>query len=403
MVKSDENFCILFTVKGVNQKDQVQLMSPHHSPEKINSIFIDQVKGYAIFATDTHGTITTWNKGAEKLKGYTEEEIIGQFYGILHPDEHQHAGKPEEELELALQNGAYETEDWRKRKDGSLFWATVILTPIYSDEGEHVGFTKITGDITRQKELQDKLAARQQSALEHKNTELQRINLDLDNFIYTASHDLRSPITNIEGLVTFLKQDLKESGCLSPETDEILQRVVTSVDRFKQTIKDLTEISRLHTDNSESAADEIINIREVYEDIIADLGYPNRNKGVLIKTDFQVYQLLFSKKNFRSILFNLISNALKFRSPERDCIIDIWTRLEEPYVKLTVKDNGVGIHERHHEQLFSMFKRFHDHVDGTGIGLYMVKRMVENAGGKIEVESKEGVGTEFDLFLKAAV
>jgi signal transduction histidine kinase len=133
------------------------------------------------------------------------------------------------------------------------------------------------------------------------------------------------------------------------------------------------------------------------------LGYPNRNKGVLIKTDFQVYQLLFSKKNFRSILFNLISNALKFRSPERDCIIDIWTRLEEPYVKLTVKDNGVGIHERHHEQLFSMFKRFHDHVDGTGIGLYMVKRMVENAGGKIEVESKEGVGTEFDLFLKAAV
>lgn len=378
-------------------------MSPLHSPEKINSIFIEQVKGYAIFATDIHGTITTWNKGAEKVKGYTAEEIIGQYYGILHPDEYQQAGKPKEELELALQNGAYEAEDWRKRKDGSLFWATVIMTPIYSDEGKHIGFTKITGDITRQKELQDQLADRQQSALEHKNTELQRINLDLDNFIYTASHDLRSPITNIEGLVTYLKQVLTESGCLSPETDEILQRVVNSVDRFKQTIKDLTEISRLHNENSESAADEILNIQAVYEDIIADLGYPSRNKGVFIKTDFQVHQLMFSKKNLRSILFNLISNALKFRSPERDCIIDICTRLEEPYVKLTIKDNGVGIHERHHEQLFSMFKRFHDHVDGTGIGLYMVKRMVENAGGKIEVKSEEGVGTEFELFLKAAV
>ncbi|MHC2990139.1 histidine kinase [Pontibacter sp. HJ8] len=378
-------------------------MNPFDSPDKLNSIFIDQIKGYAIFATDVNGIIMTWNKGAEKVKGYTEEEIIGQFYGILHPDEYQHAGKPVQELQQALQNGAYEAEDWRKRKDGSLFWATVILTPIFSDDGEHVGFTKVTGDITRQKELQDKLADRQQSALEHKNTELQRINLDLDNFIYTASHDLRSPITNIEGLMTFLKQDLKEAGCLSPQTDEILQRVVNSVDRFKQTIKDLTEISRLHNENSESAADEIINIQEVYHDILADLGYPGRNKGVFIKADFQVHQLMFSKKNFRSILFNLISNALKFRSQERDCIIDICTRLEEPYVKLTIQDNGVGIHTRHHEQLFSMFKRFHDHVEGTGIGLYMVKRMVENAGGKIEVESDEGVGTKFELFLKAAV
>ncbi|WP_299700146.1 PAS domain-containing sensor histidine kinase [uncultured Pontibacter sp.] len=378
-------------------------MDPLNSPEKLSILFINQIKGYAIFTTDKNGIITSWNEGAERVKGYTEEEIIGQFYGILHPDEYQQAGKPEEELAIALEKGIFENEDWRRRKDGSLFWASVVLTPIFSDAGEHVGFTKVTGDITKQKELQDKLAERQQSALEHKNTELQRINSDLDNFIYTASHDLRSPITNIEGLIGYLKEELSEMSCMNEETEEILQRVESSVDRFKHTIEDLTEISRLQKNLSESASDEIINVQEVYEDILADMGYPTKENGIFIETHFEVHQLKFSKKNFRSVLFNLISNSLKYRSPDRDLVINIHTRLEEPYVRLSVQDNGLGIHKRHHQQLFTMFKRFHDHVQGTGVGLYMVKRIVENAGGRIEVESNEGDGSKFILYLKAAV
>ncbi|RDV14575.1 PAS domain-containing sensor histidine kinase [Pontibacter diazotrophicus] len=375
-------------------------MDPHYSEESINSFFINQIKDYAIFATDTKGIITAWNIGAERLKGYTEKEIVGQFYGILHPYEYQQAGVPEQELDIALEKGSYDVEAWRKRKDDSLFWATVTLTPIFSADGQHVGYTKITGDISKQKELQDKLAERQQGALEHKNKELQKINHDLDNFVYTASHDLRSPIANIEALTKLLKEELTESDCLSTETDEILQRVLTSISRFKSTIEDLTVVSRLQNDVSEGLTDEIINIKEVYEDIIADLGYPTELNVCFIQTDFKVYQLRFSKKNLRSILYNLISNAIKFQSPERDCIIKIHTQLEEPYVVLSVEDNGVGIDELHHEHLFTMFKRFHEHVEGTGIGLFMVKRIVENAGGKIEVESKKGIGTEFKIYFK---
>jgi PAS domain S-box-containing protein len=378
-------------------------MDPINSPEDLNTFFIEQIKDYAIFATDKHGIIISWNKGAERVKGYTEEEIVGQYYGILHPDEYQQAGKPQEELEKALKHGSFEDEDWRRRKDGTLFWATVTLTPIYSKEGEHIGFTKITGDMTKQKELEDKLAERRQSVLEEKNSELKRINLDLDNFIYTASHDLRSPITNIEGLIGYLKEELTEMKCMNAETEEILQRVISSVDRFKHTIQDLTEISRLHKNFSESASDEIIDIQEVYDDILADMGYPTKKDGIFIQTNFQVHQLRFSKKNFRSVLFNLISNSLKYKAPDRDCIIRIHTRLEEPYVRLSVEDNGLGIHKRHHAQLFTMFKRFHDHVQGTGVGLYMVKRIVENAGGKIEVASAEGAGTRFNLYLRAEV
>ncbi len=378
-------------------------MTSPQPDENIYSHFINQVKDYAIFATDTNGVISSWNIGAERLKGYAEEEIIGQYYGILHPDEYQQAGVPQRELDDALQHGVYEKEDWRKKKDGSLFWASVKLTPIFSENGQHLGFTKITGDISKQKDLQDKLAERQQGALEDKNQELKKINFDLDNFIYTASHDLRSPITNIEALVGFLEDRLQESGCLNAEIEEIVQRVHSSVDRFKQTVADLTEITRLHKDFSENPSDEILNIKEVYEDIIADMHDPIQRKICFIQTDFQVHQLKFSKKNFRSILYNLLSNAIKYQSPDRDCIIRIHTRLEEPYLILSVQDNGLGLNEQQQQNLYTMFKRFHDHVEGSGIGLFMVKRILDNAGGKIEVTSEEDNGAEFKIYFKADI
>ncbi|WP_245652284.1 sensor histidine kinase [Rufibacter tibetensis] len=231
---------------------------------------------------------------------------------------------------------------------------------------------------------------------------MERINLDLDNFIYTASHDLRSPITNIEALMNYLEEKLKEENALSEETKEVLQRVMDSVNRFKRTIEDLAAISRLQKDTVEEAAEIVTNIKDVYEDIMADFDYPNQN-ACFIQTDFQVRQLNFSKKNFRSILYNLLSNALKYQANERDCIVHVTTHLEEPYVVLQVKDNGLGMNPRQQEQLFTMFRRFHDHVEGTGVGLFMVKRIVDNADGKIEVESEEGEGTTFRVYLQAAM
>lgn len=368
--------------------------------ESLSTNFINQVKDYAIFAMDPKGIIVTWNMGAERLKGYAEEEVVGHYYGMLFPDTYRQAGKPEEEIELALKNGVYEAHDWRRRKDGSHFWADVVLTPIYAGDGEHIGFTKVTGDITRQKEMQDELAKRH-DALKDKNQELQRINLDLDNFVYTASHDLRSPITNIEGLVKYVKDDLSDAGCLSSETEFMLERVMLSVDRFKRTIEDLTEVSKLQKNAVELLSEEIINIETVYQDIIEDLGDPSDQPGIFIKTEFQVHQLKFSRKNFRSILYNLLSNAIKYRSPHRDCVIQVDTCLEDSAVVLKVKDNGLGMSKKQLRKLFTMFQRFHDHVDGTGIGLFMVKRIIDNAGGSIEVRSEEGVGSEFRVYFAA--
>ncbi len=378
-------------------------MESLHPKEILNSYFIEQIKDYAIFSTDTQGIINGWNAGAERIKGYTEEEVIGRFYGMLHPDEYQQAGMPERELELALKNGVYTTEDWRKRKDGSLFWASVTLTAIFSPDGRHIGYTKITGNLTRQKELQDKLAERQQEALEHKNNQLQKTNRDLENFIYTASHDLRSPITHIEALMKVLRKRIAGSNCLNEGIAEVLDRVTASVARLNRTIIDLTEISRLQRDLEESLSDEIVNVKEVYEDVMADMSHAGEARRCFIQTDFQVHQIRFSKKNFRSILYNLLSNAIKYQSPGRECVIWLSTRLEESCVVLAVKDNGLGISARHREQLYTMFKRFHDHVEGSGIGLFMVKRIIDNAGGKITVESEEGSGSEFKVYFPSAM
>ena len=184
---------------------------------------------------------------------------------------------------------------------------------------------------------------------------------------------------------------------------QFVQRIESSVDRFKHTIEDLTNISRLQKDLGEHATEEIITVKEVYDDIVADLDFSTELSACAISVDFQVHQLRFSKKNFRSILYNMVSNAIKYQSPERPCIIHIHTVSEEPYVVLKVKDNGLGISKRNLEQLYTMFRRFHKHVEGSGVGLYMVKRIIENAGGKIEVESQEGSGTEFKVYFKSSL
>jgi len=374
-------------------------MSLPVDPNFIYSQFINQVKEYAIFATDNNGIITFWNEGAERIKGYKDEEIIGHYYGMLFPDDYQKEGKPENTIKQAQAVGLYEAEDWRKRKDGSLFWAKVTLTPIYAPTGEQLGFTKVTQDLTQQKKLKDELAQQHEEIIQ-KNNELKVINVDLDNFIYTASHDLKSPIANIEGLIDLLNIELNACDCLDESTTTILQHVTLSIKRFKSTVNDLTEISKLHKNLTQGLTEEEINIRQIYEEIMEANGLSFTNTKCEVQTDFQVQKINYSQKNFRSILYNLLSNAFRYNSPDRACVIQIKTFEEAASIVLSVKDNGLGIKKANQPKLFTMFKRFHSHVEGTGIGLYMIKRIIENVGGRIEVESAEGQGSEFKVFFK---
>lgn len=250
--------------------------------------------------------------------------------------------------------------------------------------------TRINKEL--QIEIQTRLKAEQQ--IKKTNAELTKINRDLDNFIYTASHDLRAPISNIEGLINALKDG---DSYQEDSTKMLIDLMYESVEKFKITISDLTEISKIHKD--EDYLQEKVHFETILSETnisIQDLISTSNSK---INFDFsRCPEISFSRKNLKSVFYNLISNAIKFRSHERSPEIYLRTDVNSKYCILTVSDNGMGIMEEKINRIFSMFKRLHDHVEGSGIGLYIVKRIMDNADGKIEVSSQLNSGTEFKLF-----
>jgi signal transduction histidine kinase len=233
--------------------------------------------------------------------------------------------------------------------------------------------------------------------LQLKNEELNRINNDLDNFVYTASHDLRAPVSNMEGLLNLFKEIINGKGI--DEAESVLDLMYQSINRFQKTIHDLTEISKSQRFDKDIPK-ETVSISEVINDIKLLLYNTINVNHASINEDLDIDVIHFSRKNLQSILYNLISNAIKYKSSLRTPVINIKTRQDKDYVIIEVQDNGLGIKGKNLSSLFVMFKRFHDHVEGTGVGLYIVKKMIENTSGKIEVESKENVGSIFRVYLK---
>jgi signal transduction histidine kinase len=173
-----------------------------------------------------------------------------------------------------------------------------------------------------------------------------------------------------------------------------------SISKFNNTIKDLTEITKVQKDLNEDL--EYVSFTEITEDIKRDIQKLIEESGVVLKEVYEVQQIVYAKKNLRSVLYNLLTNGIKYRSPERSPQILIHTYQEEAFIVVSVEDNGLGLNAVQQSKLFTMFKRMHTHVDGSGIGLYIVKRIVENNGGKIEVESEPGKGTTFKVYFKQA-
>ncbi|WP_276496789.1 PAS domain-containing sensor histidine kinase [Pontibacter litorisediminis] len=347
-------------------------------------LMTEGVRDYAIFMLTPEGRVASWNHGAEKIKGYKAEEIIGQHFSVFYPEEARQRNYTDYEISRAIQDGRFEDEGWRVRKDGSTFWANVLITPVYNAEKKLIGFTKITRDVSEKRKNEE---------LMRKNKELHRINTDLDNFVYTASHDLKAPISNLEGLIALLKADL---GPDAEKHQEVMARIESSVSRLNSIILDLTDISRIQY---EEQLLEDVSLEGLVAEVEGSLESLIYSCNAVIEKDFTGFSHLhYSRKNLRSILFNLISNAVKYASPDRRPVIRISTERQGEQHVLSVSDNGLGIDKKHRQKIFSMFRRLHTHVEGTGLGLYLVKRILENSEDRIEVESEVGKGSTFRLY-----
>ncbi|WP_207431813.1 PAS domain-containing sensor histidine kinase [Sabulibacter ruber] len=353
--------------------------------EEKSRLLIDSVKDYAILMLNPEGYITSWNAGAERIKGYSPKEILGKHFSMFYPREAIEKNFPQYELATALKIGRFEDEGWRIRKDGTAFWANVVISPVFNSEHRLLGFAKVTRDLTER---------RRNEELTQKNQELLRINNDLDNFVYTASHDLKSPITNLEGLLTALKEDLGPD-CLTHQ--DILGMMANSITTLRKVITDLSDVTKLQQDKDSPV---VVNLPELLEEVKETLSDKLQASNAQVKVgDMEFHNLRYTRKNLRSLLFNLVSNAVKYADPQRtpEVVISTFSAPTGEYV-LSVADNGLGIPAHQIDKIFAMYKRVHDHVEGTGIGLYLVKKILENSGDRIEVESEVGKGTVFKVY-----
>lgn len=346
------------------------------------------------------------NKAYETLYKRKKEEIIGrpvwETIGIKAYNNSLTL------IERALEGECVESEALQDYSEAGRKWVNISLVP-HKVEGEIVGFFALVEDITAFKNIQfeqeelllklneaNKEKERALKQLEEKNQDLERVNTDLDNFVYTASHDLKSPITNLEGLMALLKRSVFVKA--APEERKIIEMMDTSIQRLQRTIGGLVEITKAQK-GMEGSEEELLRFEEISKEVKEDIHNLIRENGAVIKEDFKVENIQYKKRHLRSILYNLLSNAVKYRSSDRPLEVELKTCIQNGFIVLSVKDSGVGLSKEQQKKLFTLFRRMHQHIEGTGVGLFTIKRIIENNRGSIEVRSEEGKGTEFLVYL----
>lgn len=331
---------------------------------------------------------------------FTDKPKTSWVEEYLPPEDQEKALKAIEEA--IRTNSAFELEHRVIKADGNVGWTHSRAIPVLNNEGEIIEWFGAATDITEKRQAQVALQETNQM-LFSSNQKLSHINADMDNFIYTASHDLRAPISNIEGLMIAVQRYLPEESRQSPMIEKLFGLVADSIERFKRTINDLTEITKVQREDSNEEVAKL-DLPKIIQEVQLDLSPQIEQAKAGFKVDLQeCFPINFSTKNARSIVYNLISNAVKYRSPDRPLLVQMLCYREGDYLVLQVQDNGLGMDLSDKSKIFAMFKRLHDHVEGTGVGLYIVKKIIENAGGKIDVESKVGQGTTFRVYFRKSI
>jgi PAS domain S-box-containing protein len=346
-------------------------------------LFVSNVKDYALLMLDPDGRVATWNAGAERIKGYRAEEIIGQHFSRFYTPEDIERGKPTRELEITAEQGRFEDEGWRVRKDGSRFWANVVMTALRDQTGQLRGFGKVTRDMTDRKAIEEKMAAQ--------NTQLESTNRELEAFCYSVSHDLRAPLRGIDGFSQALLEDY--AGQLDNKGKEYLQRVRAAVQRMGALIDDLLDLSRITRTEMRREA---IDLSQIAQSIADELRgtQPDRTAEFVITPGLQVQA---DPRLIRVVLENLLRNSWKFTSKRENTRIEFGRTAANGHSAFFVKDNGAGFDPNYSSRLFGAFQRLHSASEfpGTGVGLATVQRVILRHGGKIWAESDVDRGATF--------
>lgn len=355
-----------------------------HEAERRLHLFIESVKDYAIYLLDAHGRVVSWNAGAERLKGYHSDEIVGQDYAKFFTLEDQQSNKPKHLLTIAKSEGGVKNEGWRVKKDGSPFWADTVITALRNEDGSLYGFAKITRDLTERKQAEEKL--------NYTLADLERSNRELEQFAYVASHDLQEPLRMVSSYTQLLAQ--RYEGELDEKAKKYIDYATDGAIRMQRLINDLLAYSRVGTRGKPpESTDSHAVLGEAIRNLAASI---EDNHAIITNDDLPTVHADASQ--LAQVFQNLIANAIKFRSKKHPRI-HVAARDQGGEWIFSVKDNGIGIEQQYADRVFVIFQRLHtrEEYPGTGIGLALCKRIVERHGGRIWFESKPGKGSTFSF------
>jgi PAS domain S-box-containing protein len=360
-------------------------------------LLVSGVEDCAILMLDREGYVISWNAGAERIKGYRAGEILGHHFSEFYTPEDLLTGKPARVLKIAAEQGSFKDEGWRVRKDGTRFWANVVITALYDEKGQLRGFGKMTRDITERKNSEEALEL-QRNELARSNVDLSAANRELEAFSYSVSHDLRAPLRSIDGFSQALLEDYSEK--LDDQGKKHLERVRAATQRMGALIDDLLNLSRM---TRASMHLENVNVSAVAAEVIEGLQKTQSDRRVELRIEDGL-QASADPHLLRIVLDNLLGNAWKFTSKRASALIEFGKTSANGNSAFYVRDDGAGFDPAYADRLFGAFQRLHasSEFPGTGVGLATVQRIVHRHGGRIWAESSIGHGATFYFTLANA-
>jgi PAS domain S-box-containing protein len=362
---------------------------PDRSAGELLRLLVESVSEYALFVLDREGHIITWNPGAERIKGYRADEIIGRHFSVFYPEEEVSSGEPHAELTAAAEHGSFEDEGWRIRKDGSRFWANVVITAMRDPNGDLVGFAKVTRDLTERKRAEE---------TRRKLTLAEGALRARDEFLLLASHEFRTPVTCLELGIQSMLRRLRVGSRIAGDDMEQVRLLERHVLR-------LAELVHIFVDVNDAAAGSLslqlspFDLRDLLAEAVerSRATSPSQNAAIELRMDGPLLGT-WDRKRVGQIVSGLLSNALKY-GEGKPVRVQAWG--DPDFVRVAVIDEGPGIAAEDHERVFERFERAvpSSHFGGLGIGLWMARQVARAHGGDIELRSAPGKGSAFVLVL----
>jgi PAS domain S-box-containing protein len=387
-LRDDEQAVIGYLLIGTDNSARKHAEDKLRWTEGSFRLMVESVSDYAIVMLDPEGRVVSWNTGAQRIKGFTTDEIVGRHFAVFYPQDDVAKGKPQRDLDQAGASGRYEDEGWRIRKDGSMFWANIVFTAIRDQAGNLRGFAKLTRDLTERNKVE--------AILTDATAAAEKANLAKSDFLSSMSHELRSPLNAILGFAQLMESD---SPPPTPAQGESIIQILNAGWYLLELINEILDLATIESGKL-SMSVEPVSLNELLLECHSMIEPLAQRRGIHMsfpRSDAP-YCVNADRTRIKQVLINLLSNAIKYNTPAGSVAVECSANPASGRIRITVTDTGAGLPPEKLAQLFQPFNRLGQEAngeEGTGIGLVVSKRLVELMDGVIGVESSIGTGSTF--------